>query len=70
MINNRRGTLFVICAMTIFSVQDVLIKLLSEDISLFQILFFRSTVGSVLIIAYLKLSGQVVKLGTAYPFLG
>ncbi len=69
MINNRRGTLFVISAMTIFSVQDVLIKLLSEDISLFQILFFRSTVGSVLIISYLKLSGQAVKLGTAYPFL-
>jgi drug/metabolite transporter (DMT)-like permease len=69
MSNNTRGIYLVISGMLIFSVQDVLIKLLSEDTSLFQILFFRSVIGTLFIIFYLKVSGQVVKLGTAYPVL-
>ena len=67
--NNTRGIYLVVSAMTIFSVQDVLIKLLSEDTSLFQILFFRSVFGALFIIFYLKISGQVVRFGTAYPAL-
>jgi len=67
--NNTRGIYFVISAMLIFSVQDVLIKLLSEDTSLFQILFFRSVLGTLFIILFLKLSGQVIRFGTAYPVL-
>ena len=66
---NSKGILLIVIAMTIFSVQDVFIKLLSDDISLFQILFFRSTIGALLIILYLKKSGRVIKLGSAYPFL-
>jgi drug/metabolite transporter (DMT)-like permease len=66
---NTRGIFLVVIAMTIFSVQDVLIKLLSEDTSLFQILFFRSVLGALFIVSYLKISGQAVKLGTAYPIL-
>ncbi len=66
---NTRGILLVITGMTIFSVQDVLIKLLSVDASLFQILFFRSILGILFIILYLKISGQPNKFGTAYPIL-
>ena len=39
--DSRRGVFLVVIAMTIFSVQDVFIKLLSDDISLFQVLFCR-----------------------------
>ncbi|MFT7532898.1 MAG: drug/metabolite transporter (DMT)-like permease [Gammaproteobacteria bacterium] len=67
--NNHRGIVFVICAMTVFSVQDVLIKLLSDQVSLFQVLFIRSLVGVFLIAGFLKITGQAVKFGTAYPFL-
>ena len=42
---NGRGILLVISAMTIFSVQDVIIKLLSDDVSLYQILFFDRLSG-------------------------
>lgn len=66
---NRRGVILVSVAMTIFSVQDVIIKFLSVDISLFQVLLCRSGIGALLIVAYLKISGQRVQLGTAYPLL-
>ena len=42
---NGRGIVLVISAMTIFSVQDVIIKLLSDDVSLYQILFFDHLSG-------------------------
>jgi drug/metabolite transporter (DMT)-like permease len=66
---NRRGVILVIVAMTIFSVQDVIIKFLSVDISLFQVLFCRAGIGALLIVVYLKFTGQRVQLGTAYPLL-
>ena len=67
--SNRKGIFLVIIGMTIFSVQDVLIKLLSDELALFQILFFRSTVGIVIIIAYQKIIHEPVRLTTAYPLL-
>ncbi|MFT7686747.1 MAG: drug/metabolite transporter (DMT)-like permease [Candidatus Azotimanducaceae bacterium] len=55
--------------MIAFSFQDVVIKLLSEDTSLFQILFVRSMIGIFLISAFLKISGKPIKWGTAYPVM-
>ena len=66
---NNRGILLVISAMTIFSVQDVIIKLLSDDVSLFQILFYRSLLGILLILSFQKFIGQPIRLWTAYPGL-
>ncbi len=66
---DRRGIILVIFAMTIFSVQDVIIKFLSDDISLFQVLFCRSGIGVLVIATYLKFSGQRLQFGTAYPLL-
>jgi len=66
---NAKGIFLVVLAMSIFAVQDVLIKFLSGDVSLFQILFFRSTLGILLIIAFQRATGRSVKLWTAYPAL-
>ena len=66
---NNRGIVLVISAMTIFSVQDVIIKLLSDDVSLFQILFYRSLLGILLILSFQKFMGQPIRLWTAYPGL-
>ena len=66
---NRKGIFLVISAMTILSVQDVLIKLVSDELSLFQIQFFRSMVGIALIIAYQKIIHEPIRLTTAYPLL-
>ena len=63
---NGRGIVLVISAMTIFSVQDVIIKLLSDDVSLYQILF-RSLIGILLILVFQKIIGEPIKLWTAYP---
>ena len=67
--NNRKGIFLVISAMTILSVQDVLIKLVSDELSLFQIQFFRSMIGIALIIAYQKVIHEPIRLTTAYPLL-
>jgi drug/metabolite transporter (DMT)-like permease len=66
---NGRGIMLVIGAMTIFSVQDIIIKLLSGDISLFQILFYRSSLGILLILIFQKIIGEPIRLWTAYPGL-
>jgi len=66
---NRKGIFLVISAMTILSVQDVLIKLVSDELSLFQIQFFRSMIGIALIIAYQKIIHEPIRLTTAYPLL-
>ena len=67
--DNRQGILLVVVSMTIFAVQDVLIKFMSTEISMFQILFCRSTIGVVLIAIFLKLTGRPIRFGTAYPLL-
>ena len=67
--NNRRGTLFLVLGMTVISIQDMLIKLLSDDLSIFQIQFFRSTLGIIYIILFQKIARQPVILTTAYPAL-
>lgn len=67
--NNRRGTLFLVLGMTVISIQDMLIKLLSDDLSIFQIQFFRSTLGIIYIILFQKITRQPVILTTAYPAL-
>ena len=55
--------------MTILAIQDVLIKLVSDELSLFQIQFFRSMIGIALIIAYQKIIREPIRLTTAYPLL-
>ena len=55
--------------MTILAIQDVLIKLVSDELSLFQIQFFRSTVGIAVIIGYQAIIHEPIRLTTAYPLL-
>jgi drug/metabolite transporter (DMT)-like permease len=67
--DDKKGIILVVAAMTIFVVQDILIKFLSDDISVFQIMFCRSIIGVLLISTYLKLSNKPLKFATHYPFL-
>ena len=55
--------------MTILAIQDVLIKLVSNELSLFQIQFFRSTIGIAVIIGYQVIIHEPIRLTTAYPLL-
>ena len=49
----RLGILFIIVGMSLFSIQDVVIKLIASQVSLTQILFFRASFGTILLIFYL-----------------
>ena len=55
--------------MTILAIQDVLIKLVSGELSLFQIQFFRSTIGIAVIMGYQVIIREPIRLTTAYPLL-
>ena len=65
--NNHRGILCVLVAMTLFSIQDVLFKMIADTASMLQVVVIRGLIGSGLIIAYVKLRGQPIRVGTAYP---
>ena len=48
--NNIKGLLLIIFGMLLFIVHDTLIKLTVNDLSLLQILAFRATAGSLILI--------------------
>ena len=66
---NRTGVFLIIIGMTIFSIHDSFIKVLSTDISLIQIQFVRSSIAVLTILIYLKLTKQPFVFRTGYPFL-
>ena len=66
---NRNGVFLIIIGMTIFSIHDSFIKVLSTDISLIQIQFVRSSIAVLTILIYLKLTKQPFVFRTGYPFL-
>ena len=72
MLKLNDNTLAIICiliGMTVFSLQDVLIRILSEEISAFQILFIRSIVGTSLLCIYLKFNKIPIIFSSHYPIL-
>ena len=66
---NRTGVFLIVIGMTIFSIHDSFIKVLSTDISLIQIQFVRSSIAVLTILIYLKLTKQPFVFRTGYPFL-
>ena len=62
-----RGIGFLVSALVLFSVMDVLIKLLSADYDTFQIVFFRSTVALLPISILVARSGGARAIRTTRP---
>lgn len=69
MSHDRLGIILIMVGMSLFSIQDLMIKLLAEEGSLLQIFVLRSFIGGMVILAYLYLSGRPIKLSTGYPLL-
>ena len=67
--DSQKGILLIIVGMTIFSIQDVLIKYLSQTTSVFQIFFVRSIVGLLCISLYLSFTKQKIVFRSHYPLL-
>ena len=60
--NNVLSIIYILLGMTVFSVQDTLVRLVSEDISILQVLFFRSTIAIILITLFLRFTNQKIEL--------
>ena len=67
--NNSKGIILIISAMTLFAMQDSLIKFIFEKSSLYEILFGRYFVAAILLFAYIKFSKKKINLKTYYPIL-
>ena len=67
--NNSKGIVLIIIAMTLFAMQDSLIKFIFEKSALYEIFFGRYFVAAVLLFLYIKFKKQKVNLKTHYPIL-
>ena len=67
--NNIKGLILIIIGMLFMITQDVLIKYIIQDVSLMQILVFRSGIGIILLCIYLIYSKQPIYFGTAHPYI-
>ena len=67
--NNSKGIVLIIIAMTLFAMQDSLIKFIFEKSALYEIFFGRYFVAAVLLFFYIRFKKQKVNLKTHYPIL-
>ena len=69
MSNDRVGIYFILLGMLLFSIQDVLVRQLSDYASLIQILFIRGIMGGLILLFYLKLTKRSISFSSSYPLL-
>jgi drug/metabolite transporter (DMT)-like permease len=67
--NNSKGIVLILIAMSLFSMQDALIKFIFEQSALYEIFFGRYLIAAIVLFVYLKFKGQKVSLKTHYPLL-
>jgi len=67
--DDLRGILFILSGMLLFSVQDVLIRMMASEGSLVQIMVFRGLLGCLVLMAFLRLTGRSIQFSSAYPAL-
>ena len=67
--DNSKGIILIIIAMTLFAMQDSLIKFIFEKAALYEIFFGRYFVAAILLFCYIKFKKQKVSLKTHYPIL-
>jgi len=67
--DNPKAILLILLGMTVFALQDTLIKLLSDDTNLYLIYFVRCLIGLSVIYAYLKIKKIPIIITTHYPLL-
>ncbi|MDA8548230.1 DMT family transporter [Candidatus Pelagibacter bacterium] len=67
--NNSKGIILIMIAMTLFAMQDSLIKFIFEQSALYEIFFGRYLVAAILLFCYIKFKKQKVSLKTHYPYL-
>jgi len=67
--NNSLAIFYIISGMTVFSVQDTLVRILSSEISILQIMFLRSVIGFIILFLFLKIIKIPIIFSSKYPLL-
>ena len=67
--NNTLAIFYIIAGMTVFSVQDTLVRILSSEVSILQIMFLRSIVGLSVLSLLLKIKKIPIIFNSQYPLL-
>ena len=66
--DNPRGIILVVFAMSLFAIQDSLIKFIFEKSALYEIFFGRYIVAAFLLFFFIIITKKKVSLKTQYPF--
>ena len=69
MTNNQFGVLLIFIGMLFFSVQDLLIKTIILEVSLIQIIVFRSFFGFTMLSIFLYFTKRKITIGSSYPLV-
>jgi len=67
--NNSLAIFYIIAGMTVFSVQDTIVRILASEVSILQIMFLRSVVGLSVLFLYLKVRKIPIIFSSQYPVL-
>ena len=67
--NTPKAILLIIIGMTVFALQDALIKFISEETNIFLIYFSRAFIGIILLTFFLYLKKEKIIFKTHYPIL-
>ena len=67
--SNKTGIFYLVIGMWVFTFQDIIIKLLSDKVNLFQILFIRSIMTIVFVLLYLTITKQTKLISISTPIM-
>ena len=67
--NNSKGIVLILIAMSLFAIQDSLIKFIFEKSALYEIFFGRYLIAAMVLFIYLSFKRQKVSFKTHYPVL-
>ena len=67
--NNSKGIVLILIAMSLFAIQDSLIKYIFEQSALYEIFFGRYLIAAIVLFIYLSFKRQKVSFKTHYPLL-
>ena len=67
--NTPKAIILIITGMSVVAIQDVLIKIISSETNIFQILFFRALLGIIFLSIFLKIIKQPIIFKTNYLIL-
>ena len=67
--NNIKAIFLIILGIFVFSIQDTLIKLISDSINIYVIFIVRSTVGILTVFIYCLINNIKLIFKTYYPFI-